>query len=114
MLIFNSIVPRSTIIPVHIPLLQLLDEALQALGESVEHGIRGVGECCGVECLDGCLEILQHSGDAVGEVFCGGQVGEEGGHSGVDGGELGGVLRVREMFGEVDKYILENVIYIIF
>ncbi|GBE63122.1 exonuclease II, putative [Babesia ovata] len=102
------------LIPIHVPLLQLLDELYQALGESVEHGVRGVGEACGVECLDGRREILQHSGDAVVEVFLVAQVGEEGGESGVDGGELGGVLGVGEMFGEVDKYILENIVKIIF
>ncbi|GBE63516.1 nucleotide pyrophosphohydrolase, putative [Babesia ovata] len=90
------------LIPVHVPPLQLLDEAHQALGESVEHGVRGVAEVCGVECLDGRLEFREHSGDLVVEVFLRGQVGEEGVHSGVDGGELGGVLGGGgEMFGEV-------------
>ncbi|GBE63163.1 hypothetical protein BOVATA_046560 [Babesia ovata] len=86
----------------HVPPLQLLDELYQALGESVEHGIRGVAEVCGVEGFDGCLELLEHSGDLVGEVFLRGQVGEEGGEMGVDGLELGGVLGGGgEMFGEV-------------
>ncbi|GBE63419.1 hypothetical protein BOVATA_049120 [Babesia ovata] len=70
--------------------------------------VRGIGEVCGVECLDGCLEFREHSGDLVGEVFLLGQVGEEGGQSGVDGLELGGVLGVGEMFGEVEKSEIEN------
>ncbi|GBE63228.1 nucleoside triphosphate hydrolase, putative [Babesia ovata] len=110
MLIFNSIVPRSTIIPINIPLLQLLDEALQALGEGVEHGIRGVAEVSGVEGFDGRLELREHSGDLVVEVFFLGQVGEEGGQSGVDGLELGGVWRGGEMFGEVEKDVHKNII----
>ncbi|GBE59953.1 nucleotide pyrophosphohydrolase, putative [Babesia ovata] len=75
----------------HVPLLQLLDERQQALGESVEHGVRGVGECCRSECLDGRLEFREHSGDLVGEVFLRGQVGEEGGEMGVDDGDSGGL-----------------------
>ncbi|GBE63135.1 metal ABC transporter permease, putative [Babesia ovata] len=98
MLIFNSIVPRSTIIPIHVPPLQLLDEALQALGESVEHGVRRVSEGCGVECLDGRLEFLEHSGDLVVEVFLRGQVGEEGLEGGVDGGEFSKVGVRRNIF----------------
>ncbi|GBE63465.1 hypothetical protein BOVATA_049580 [Babesia ovata] len=87
------------LIPVHVPPLQLLDEAHQALGESVEHGVRGVGEVCGVERLDGRLEFREHSGYLVVEVFFGGQVGEEGGQSGVDGGELGGYWELGRCLG---------------
>ncbi|GBE63200.1 methylcrotonoylcarboxylase beta mitochondrial Q9V9A7, putative [Babesia ovata] len=110
-IIRKMLLPRNRLrplIPIHVPPLQLLDEAHQALGESVEHGVRGIGEVCGVECLDGCLEFREHSGDLVGEVFLLGQVGEEGGQSGVDGLELGGVLGVGEMFGEVEKSEIEN------
>ncbi|GBE63290.1 iron permease, putative [Babesia ovata] len=73
------------LIPINIPLLQLLDELYQALGESVEHGVRGAGELCGGECLDGRLELREHSGYLVGEVFFVGHVGEEGLQGGVDG-----------------------------
>ncbi|GBE63247.1 short-chain dehydrogenase reductase SDR, putative [Babesia ovata] len=89
------------LIPINIPPLQLLDERQQALGESVEHGVRGVAEGCGGEGFDGCLEFLEHSGYLVVEVFLLGQVGEESLELGVDGLELGGVLGGWEMFGEV-------------